>query len=63
MSIARVEITKQFHLQIVRRREVAVSTLGGKYVMPGAVPIEAALTEAGSGGDQCLIARGARNLV
>src|SRR6266851_3379234 len=56
MSVAGIQVAKQFNFQIVQRSKIAVSAFGGENVVPSAVPIESSLTKSSSGRDQSLIA-------
>src|SRR4029077_19116897 len=50
------QVTKQVDFQFVAGSEVTVAAYGGEDVVAVAVPVEAGFSQAGSGGDHCLIA-------
>src|SRR5215469_1492526 len=54
-SVARPQMLEELDLNVVDRGEVGVASLGGKNVMPLAIPVKAAFPEPGAGGDDGLI--------
>src|SRR5215472_267872 len=54
-SVARPQMLEQLDLNVVDRGKVRVASLGGKNVMPLAIPVKPAFPEPGAGGDDSLI--------
>src|SRR6185437_10908458 len=55
VTVTSAQILVEFDLEITLRSEITMAALGSKNVIAPAIPVKAAFTEAGTGGDDRLI--------
>jgi len=58
MAILFLEVSEQFHFEIIPRREVDVASFASERMMPETIPIESCHTEPSSRRDYCLVSFG-----